>query len=285
MKLRKLNKEEHIRTRALWEAIFTEDSKEFVDYYYSIKTRENEIYVIEKDGEIVSMIHLNPYPMWIGGEIHETHYIVGVATDPRYRRRGYMATLLHYVLKVMKDRGEPFTFLMPASEEIYRPFGFSFIYTQRQGYVVGKRHEVENLRMTFATEKDCEEIAKFANTLLEECDIVTWRDAHYYQTVLAEQKSEQGGILLARQDEKLVGVFCYAIDETMEDARYVLREPLCFEREILERAVYKLIGNEKEQAFCVGFGENEKPMIMAKVLHPESVGELEHAVVFLNEVV
>ena len=75
MNVRKLTQEEHIRTRELWEEIFTEDTKEFLDYYYSVKTKENEIYVIEDEGKIVSMLHLNPYQMRIKDTIHQTHYI------------------------------------------------------------------------------------------------------------------------------------------------------------------------------------------------------------------
>ena len=63
IKVRKLKQEEHILTRKLWEEIFTEDSVEFLDYYYSVKVKDNEIYVIEDEGRIVSMIHLNPFQM------------------------------------------------------------------------------------------------------------------------------------------------------------------------------------------------------------------------------
>ncbi|MEE1315017.1 MAG: GNAT family N-acetyltransferase [Faecalimonas sp.] len=281
MKLRKLKREEHNRTRALWEAVFPEDTPAFLDYYYAVKAQENEIYVIEKDGEIVSMLHLNPYPMWVGEQMYEVHYIVAVATDPRYRRRGYMASLLNYALRVMKERGEPFTFLMPAKEEIYKPFGFSFIYEQQRGKVGGKNHEELGLTFAEAAEDDCAQIASFANEMLEECDIVTWRDIRYYQTLLKEQKSEDGGILLAKNNEELVGVFCYAKAEK----GYEFREPLCTGKEILEQAIFYLTKSEEEQVFCTGYGEETKPMIMAKVLHPELVGDLQNKLVFLNEVV
>ena len=52
-KPRKLEKQEHIKTRKLWEEIFKEDTQEFLDYYYTVKTLENEIYVIEEDGTIL----------------------------------------------------------------------------------------------------------------------------------------------------------------------------------------------------------------------------------------
>ena len=61
MKIRKLDQSEHGKTRGLWEQVFSEDSQEFVDYYYYIKTKDNTIYVIEEDDEIRAMLQLNPY--------------------------------------------------------------------------------------------------------------------------------------------------------------------------------------------------------------------------------
>lgn len=280
MKPRKLRPEEHIRTRKLWEDIFTEDTPQFLDYYYSVKTAENEIYVIEDGNEIVSMLHLNPYQMRIRDQIYQTHYIVAVATNERYRRRGLMALLLHYAMQVMKDRGEPFTFLMPASEAIYKPFGFEFIYEQKRGKVIGKCHCEQSFEIILAKEEHCQEIADFANAYLKEYDVVTWRNDSYYRTLLKEQESENGGILLAKRDGKLEGVFCFAKGDAFE-----IREPLFTEPEILEQVVYQLTGNEVESVLCTGYGEESKPVIMAKVLHPEVVDNLKKAKVFLNEVV
>ena len=194
MKLRKLSVDEHIKTRKLWEEIFTEDTKEFLDYYYDVKTKDNEIYVIEEDDKIVSMLHLNPYEMRIGTKVYNTHYIVAVATDEKYRKRGFMRELLTYAMDVMKGRGEPFTFLMPASEAIYKPFGFRFIYTQNRGYFTGKNHDIDGVTYVNALESDCEAIAEFTNDMLSEYDIVTNRSASYYETLLKEQQSEAGGI-------------------------------------------------------------------------------------------
>ena len=280
MILRKLEKQEHIKTRKLWEEVFTEDTPEFLNYYYSVKTLENEIYVIEEDGEIVSMLHLNPYQMRIGNDIFQTHYIVAVATDENYRKRGYMAALLNHTMQVMKDRGEPFTFLMPAAEAIYKPFGFEFIYEQKRGCITGKAYKDDGMKFELAGQKDCQKIADFTNELLREYDVVTWRDASYYETLLQEQKSENGGILLAREREKIVGVFCFAKEKQIE-----IREPLFQQKEILEHAVYYLTGDETSSVFCTGYGNETKPMIMAKVLSTDFKENLKKLKVFLNEVV
>lgn len=66
MELRKLRQEEHWKTRNIWERIFTEDTPEFLDYYYSVKTAENQIYVIEDENTICAMLQLNPYQIQAG---------------------------------------------------------------------------------------------------------------------------------------------------------------------------------------------------------------------------
>ena len=281
MKVRKLRQEEHIKTRRLWEKIFTEDTSEFLDYYYSVKVNDNEIYVMEDDGEIVSMLHLNPYQMRVRDKIFKTHYIVAVATDERYRHQGLMRQLLNHAMQVMADRGEPFTFLMPANEAIYKPFGFEFIYEQKREKVSGKKCEDNTLKIMEASPKHCQEIADFANEILCEYDVVTWRDATYYQTLLSEVSSEDGGILIAEKDSRIVGVFPYAKGQALQ-----MHEPLMKEKSVLQHAIYHLTGNETDCILCTGYGtEESKPIIMTKVLNPEFDFDLKNAKVFINEVV
>ncbi len=282
-KIRKLQVEEHILTRRLWEEVFVEDTTEFLDYYYSIKIKNNEIYVIEDDGEIVSMLHLNPYEMRIGDKLCQTHYIVAVATKQSYRKRGLMRQLLNHVMQIMKDRGEPFTFLMPADEAIYKPFGFEFIYEQRRENVSGKKCEDSTLEVVEASAEHCQVIANFANKMLQEYDVVTWRDSGYYETLLLELASEDGGILLAKRSEKIEGVFCYAYIGG-EDKHFVIREPIFQNEQDLQHAIFHLTGNEIDRVLCTGYGSEEtKPMIMAKVLNPEFNLDLKNAKNFINE--
>ena len=80
MILRKLDKSEHGKTRPLWEEVFTEDTKEFLDYYYYIKTRDNQIYVVEEEEQICSMLQLNPYRLKVGNKELPSAYIIAVAT-------------------------------------------------------------------------------------------------------------------------------------------------------------------------------------------------------------
>lgn len=266
MKLRKLSQNEHEKTRKLWEKIFVEDTKEFLDYYYSVKTELNEIYVVEDENELIAMLQLNPYELRVNQKSYPANYIVAVATDERYRKRGMMASLLKAAMKEMYDRKEPFTFLMPAAEAIYYPFDFRFIYKQGQSTVFGKNEKQDDLEIVYAEEKDCAEIAVFTNRFLNEYQVVARRDEGYYKTLIAEQKSESGGIVMVKRGNTLVGVFCYAKGE-----QYEIREPLFLDAADFECAVYEVTQNEREAVKCIAYG-NEKivPIIMARLLHLET---------------
>lgn len=273
MEVRKLSRGEHVRTRKLWETVFPEDTPEFLDYYYTEKTKDNEIYVIEDAGKIVSMIHLNPYHMRVGDEVFLTHYIVAVATEEGYRRRGLMRKLMEEVLKVMEDKGEPFTFLMPANEVIYQPFGFEVICRQSEEKVFGKPCIDGRVEITEAGMTDCPELAELANDMLQEYDVATWRDTAYYERLLSELQSEGGSLLLVKRQGRIEGI-CSYLKEEME-----IHEPLCLHERDLQHMVFHITGNETDYLM------HRKPTMMAKVLNLEFQIDWKKEKVFINEVV
>ena len=118
------------RTRELWTEAFPEDSRQFLDYYYSEKMRDNRVLVKEGNGRIVPLLHPTPSRMAVGDGEEVIDYIVAVATAADSRHRGHMRDLLGRMLRDMYAEQMPFTFLMPADEVIYRPFQFAFICDQ-----------------------------------------------------------------------------------------------------------------------------------------------------------
>ncbi len=272
--VRKLKTEEHILTRTLWEQIFTEDSKEFLDYYYSVKTKDNEIYVIEDGQEIVAMLHLNPYKMRIGKEIYDTHYIVAVATDEKYRRQGLMARLMKHVLQVMADRGEPFTFLMPANEAYYEPFGFQTVLKKKDLQICGADIADSRWEFKVATEADCKNMAHFANAYLKDYDVTTHRTENYYRTLLAEHACEGGGILLIKGEGEIRGLIPHFGKPAVEIKGIMVPNESC-----LKQAIYYLTGSSEKAVICKEFP------FMVKALSAEWKNLFKSAKVFLDEVV
>lgn len=264
MRLRKLGKEEHEKTRTLYENIFTQDTKEFLDYYYSVKIKSNEIYAIEEGEQLISMIHLNPYQLRIGNLVYWVNYIVAVATDEKYRKRGLMGQLLKHTMRVMYERKEPITFLMPAAEAIYYPYDFRFIYTRKQGEMRGENNS-SSVKIRIATKEDCGKLALFSNAFLKKYQVTTYRDEAYFDMFLAEQESQDGGVVLMENQNEIVGMFFYAKGE-----RYEIREPLYYEEQDFKKAIYQFVGNKNEIVDTIAYGEGRKPIIMARILHLET---------------
>lgn len=264
MIVRKLEPKEHWKTRKLWEEIFSEDTKAFLDYYYSVKTKENEIFVVEEE-DIVAMLQLNPYEMRINDRVYPTNYIVAVATDERYRKRGYMGQLLRKAMREMYDRKEPFTFLMPAAEAIYYPYDFRYIYSRKKGEVSGKKLS-SGIQIHHVQKENCGKIADFANEMLNDYQVVANRTTTYYETLLSEQQSENGDVMAAYRDGELVGVFCYAREGHTE-----VRDIIFAREDDFLTALFELTGNEEEKVHCYSYGEKRQPIIMARILHLETL--------------
>lgn len=282
MEVRLLKQQEHGKTRLLWEKVFQEDSKAFLDYYYFFKTRENSVYVVEEDEEIRSMLHLNPFLIQVGEGQFDVRYIIAVATEESYRKRGYMGMLLRKAMQAMYQEKQPFTFLMPAAEAIYTPYDFRFVYDQNVWkYTVVEKQEQKSLPVSEAGIGDGADLAAFfMEYFSERFQIYAVRDEQYYQTMLFEQQSENGGIAILKRSEKIVGCFLYGDEDGLE-----IREPLYLKEYETEfwAAVGKMCEKhgQKEALVYAGISEEEKigtvefqkqkPTIMVRILHLESL--------------
>lgn len=200
MQIRKLSPEEHGSTRTLYEEVFTEDSPSFVDYYYTEKIKDNQIYVVEEDGGIQAMLHLNPYILKVNGSEKKTHYIVAVATKETYRKRGYMGTLMKQALYDMYESQEIFTFLMPAAEAIYLPYDFRTVYEQK--YRIYRENSEDMKRAEEAEEEDCARLSEIAEKYLEKnYQVYAKRDEAYYKRLLKEYASDEGKVMLYKDGD------------------------------------------------------------------------------------
>ena len=191
-------------SRRLWENVFSEDTTAFLDYYDSYVADHNRIYGQIEKGEMVSMLHMNPYLVQVGKKQTNVSYIVAVATKESCRHQGRMRRLLHTALKDARKRSEPFAFLMPASEDIYKPFGFRSAAWQRvihAGSVLtgSERADHEDAAMICrpATKEDIPALVSFSRRVLRRhCVVYTVRDEAYYERIWEEQRAVGGGILL-----------------------------------------------------------------------------------------
>ncbi|MCR5420348.1 MAG: GNAT family N-acetyltransferase [Lachnospiraceae bacterium] len=113
-------------TRKLYEETF-DDPKEFVDYYYEDKCSDNTIIVNKINGEVISMVHLNPYILSVCKKTVKSYYLVAGATKKEMRGKGEQAKVMDLAFKLMKKEHIPFCYLLPVNEKRLTWEGFQKI--------------------------------------------------------------------------------------------------------------------------------------------------------------
>lgn len=292
-----------LQVRTLWKECF-QDTESYMDFYYSWKTKDNVIFGLYDEKKLISMLHLNPYELSINGVKVNSYYIVGVATDQAYRKRGLMRKLLSAAIRQMYLEQVPFTYLMPAKEAIYLPFDFRIVTVQKRMsiplYEVRERFEEPevvaasiNLRTTAAADmkpevvadiryKDVraflvdaweiaqlEELAQYANhKLARENEIYTVRSCAYYERMIAELKVSYGGILAIEEGGEIGGYSAFVL----EDGKLEVVELLCEDEvrdELLQRMYSVVIERIASQEIELNPGAtpSQAPPIMARIIH------------------
>ncbi len=282
---------ENQRARKLYEEIFDEDSLAFVDYYFRVKAAENEIFVMENEKqEILATLHLNPYKMMFCGEKAKTNYIVAVATRADCRHQGMMRSLLQASLQEMYRREETFTWLMPAAEAIYRPFGFRFIYEKNKMTVTAdvlQRAETDenwqihsdqevsgDIFCEEAKKEDLAELACFAEKQLSKlAEVYTVHDIAYFEQRMQEVGCEGGSLILIRKEKEICGYFL-ALKKDREAWEIVVEDAV---QKKAFPAVLHWFGASEEKCTFTAFPQiweqyaqsENVPAIMGRIVHLE----------------
>lgn len=257
------------KTRKLYEEVFAEDSRKFIDYYYTEKVKDNVIYGIFSDVEqkkcdaggmeretAIAMLHLNPYEIILktseGKATEPLHYIVAVATQEEYRHKGCMDRLLKRSLQDMCEAGEPFCYLMPASPKIYEPYQFSYVY-DRMDYQKKEETFAGEIRVKEVQgEEDILTLLSLSKKILDEkYDCYANRNLEYYQRMQKELKAQNGNSYLLYKNKEPIGYYFYSGEEDF-----------IIEAEVLPE--YRL-----EDFFFM----KKRPIIMARILNLSEMGK------------
>ncbi len=237
--IRYLEQDEKGRTRELWNEAFAEDSVSFSDYYYREKMKDNRVLVFEREGQILSMLHRNPYRLWLRGAEVNCDFVVGVATKVSERGKGRMRSLILNMLRDMQDEKVPFTYLMPTRESLYTPYDFRFIY-DKERYVL--RYNKDMKRVPYKSGTMSEDLAEWQNAFLKKrYDVFAIRDAEYMDRMDLELASEGGEVRMVYDDDWFVGM----------ESEWGLKE----------RELRYLYSGER---YCSSAGK--KPAIMARIV-------------------
>lgn len=126
LQVRRAERQDTAAVKALWAYCFERPGDPFFDWYFEKVYRPEEVLVGEAGGRIACDLHLRPYQLFLRGRAVETDYIVGVATHPAARGRGYAGALLAEAFRASRKAGKWVDILMPSDGSFYRPLGFAY---------------------------------------------------------------------------------------------------------------------------------------------------------------
>lgn len=115
----------------IWQTVF-EDSDAFARLYFNEVFSPHNTHLITTPNGRLALSHVQalPYRWAIGESVSvSAGYISGAATLPTERGKGYISTLMLAAHLNMLNRGDCLSFLLPASEELYRFYQERYQYT------------------------------------------------------------------------------------------------------------------------------------------------------------
>ncbi len=217
MNVRMSQNNDQLKIRKLWEEVFPEDSKEYLDFYFDIVMQENSVIVVESEltdaTEVVAMLHLNPYTVLHGTQQVKIYYVVAVATKKAYRRQGLMRKMLEYAQELSKKDNIDFLILLPEDERYYRPFEYEFVSKQYNTTIQSSKYVYAQIE-TLESKKNLspltfhEFMEKFTTQSYEnENNFVPLRTSKTAYRIYQEISSENGQIFSV--DGNLIFVYQY----------------------------------------------------------------------------
>lgn len=253
----------------MYQEIF-QDPEPFAEYYFQDVYPENQVLLACEGEDILGMIHLNPYKVKVGTGTYDLNYIVAVAVQKEYRRKGIMAQMLVKSLCDMQKQHQPFTYLMPADRAYYEPFQFAFVMDWKECVTQGERHQV--LGEIFPVkQEEYSEISAFLAEVLMQYGVYTIPDERYLGRLERECQSGGGGIRKFCHRGELLGVFAESIDGDEVSVTWAFAtKPEEMLQKIQDRYVHQKIlivgGNLMEG--------KKVPQIMARITCLKAWGEI-----------
>jgi len=203
----------------LWQEAFGEAEKEILPFLEFIN---KNMLLMEENGKIISMLSLLKVKI---GDING-RYVYAVATDKRFRGRGYASELLQYAKQLIKENNEEFLVILPQSESLYDFYaksGFTPLHCAKR--ISRRIGSASGLKVEKLTSESYFELKKtyFSGEKYVEWDI---------KTLDFMKKVYRGEFLKAERDGKTGGIaFCHKAGD-----RLVIHELLAdnYETQIID---------------------------------------------------
>lgn len=196
--------------RKLWKQSF-EDQDAYMDYYFSNVATRNHIFVAKTGSKIISMVHLNPYTLTettAGATTYKKGgYIVGVATEPEFRRQGIMSMLMKHVLAYAAENDYDHIYLMPEKEIYYKGLGFVPVVESGFYDITGLKSEKDDYELCRLEDITDEQLQRFSEKLAKRYSLFVPRTRVYLEDLRMECQSLSGDIYIVKDGDEIAAVY------------------------------------------------------------------------------
>ena len=192
----------------IWKEVFSFDDKGYTDFYFHHVFDEKNTLVKVVDNVIVSTLQRIPHVMVLHDKKISCHFIVGVATIPPERNKGYMRELMLATLDEISYKSLV-TILQAYDPKQYLQYGFEMVYYRKKYYF--SRESFPKYATGGIGEKvDYQQLARLHKDFMQSFNGYLERDGRYYQRLEKRLEEERGFLYTYYKDDILEGyMVCY----------------------------------------------------------------------------
>ena len=191
---------ELVEMKMLWEECFS-DTEGFIDFYFDKMCRNNEIVMMKEDGDLVGMLHLNPYTFTRGTrELYRTCFITGAAVREGFRQEGRLKKMLGYAATALAAEGIRFVYARPENPVQFAELGFATV--TKMADIVTRKTDLEILRDEMVTTRADIEFGKLLGSL-----ITPSYSAEAVNALVSEMSSKDGNLFCLEKKGVVQGIF------------------------------------------------------------------------------
>lgn len=234
--------------RRLWSYAFNGDEP-FASWYFSSFYNPDNALGYWQDDQLLAVLHMHPYQLYLRKQVIDVSYLVGVATDPVARRSGLTGPLLSAALNEMRRRRRPVSILMPFKAGFYYPYDWRLCY-----HHLKYEMQLDELR---AAAKPAGNFRPAGAADIVELDavyrsFVAQRHAYVVRTVtdwghlLSEHMNDGGYTYLVELDGDPIGYILYSL----RDGKITVRE-MAYSNRQSQQSLLDFVYNHRSHAKCV----------------------------------
>ncbi len=269
----------------LWNYCF-DDSRDFVEWFFKFRYKASNTLVLYDNDRICSALQLLPYNITLRGRKMSTSYLVGVSTWPEDRGKGYVSKLILKSLKVMREREQWVSILLPFNYNFYRRYGWEtcYLYNQYQGQTAALSEYLANNRfvgniMPILLDRDLEDLTICYSDYTRALNGYVLRNEEDWNRILTDLRIDGGEGYIYRRGNEVLGYIFLVSSKGELAIRSICSRDMMGYMDMLKFALAYSGGNKQFNWFHrlgdspvpwiteFGIEKLEKPYVMGRIVY------------------